>query len=63
MSRPVKATTANVSAGAGSGAVVLLWLAGLVGLELDAITAGALVAVITVIAGWLVPSGRGDHAG
>lgn len=59
---PAKATTANVSAGAGSGAVVLVWLAGLFGLELDAITAGALVVVITVIAGWLVPTVQGDHA-
>lgn len=62
MSRPIKATTANVTAGTASGAVVLIWIAGLFGLELDAVTAGAMVAVIAVIAGWLVPSGGGDHA-
>lgn len=63
VSRPLKATTANVTAGSGSAVVVLIWLAGHAGVDLPAEVAGALVVVISVVAGWLVPSGGGDHAG
>lgn len=43
----------QATAGGGSAALVLIWLLGQFGVQMDALTAGAFVALAGPVAGWV----------
>lgn len=65
MSRPDLTTTASLTGATGSAVLVLIWVAGMLGVELTVEVGAALVVVISTVAGYLIPARTttgGKHA-